>query len=236
MSISVIVPVYNEQASIEMVIREAVSTLGETGQEYEVLVVDDGSTDKTGEIADHVAEEHQGVIVIHHKDNRGIGVVYQTAFSKVKNDYVTILAGDGEVPASTIPTFLASMDGVDVVLGFLPQGKFLSNGKPDLRSRFLSGTERVLYRTLFGTFPKFQGNLMFRRQLLEEFPLSSTGRGWMITSELLIRASRAGRKMVSVPIAMRPRIAGKSKVKNLRMSIIMFLQMLRLWAHMQWKG
>lgn len=236
MSISVIIPVYDEQASIEMVIREAVSTLGEIGKECEVLVVDDGSTDKTGEIADRMAEKHKQVTVIHHKENRGLGVVYRTAFSNVKCDYLTILAGDGEVPASTIQTFLSSMDGVDMVLGFLPHGKFRSNGKPDWRSRLLSGTERMLYRTLFGTFPKFQGNLMFRRKLLEELPLSSTGRGWMIMSELLIRASRAKYKMISVPIEMRPRVAGKSKVKNFHMSIIMFLQMIRLWAHMQWKG
>lgn len=236
MSISVIVPVYNEQASIEMVIREAVSTLEEVGREYEVLVIDDGSTDDTGKIADRIAEEYSQVRVIHHERNKGLGAVYRTAFSNVRYDHVTLLAGDGEVPASTIQTFVSSIDGVDVVLGFLPHGKFLRDGKPDWRSRLLSGAERMLYRNLFGTFPKFQGNLMFRRKLLEELPLYSTGRGWMIMSELLIRASRAGYRMVSVPIEMRPRIAGKSKVKNLRISVIMFLQLMRLWLHMRRRG
>jgi glycosyltransferase involved in cell wall biosynthesis len=235
-SISVIVPVYNEQASIEMVIEEAVATLDEIGREYEILVIDDGSNDATGEIVDRMAHRYKRVTAIHHKENKGLGGVYRTAFANVKYDYVTILAGDGEVPACTIRTFMSSIDNVDVVLGFLPHGKFLPTGKPDVRSRLLSGAERVLYRTLFGTFPKFQGNLLFRRKLLEDLPLASTGRGWMIMSELLIRASRAGYKMVSVPIEMRPRIAGKSKVKNLRMSTIMFFQLLKLWGHLRWQG
>jgi glycosyltransferase involved in cell wall biosynthesis len=234
-SISVIVPVYNERASIEMVVREALATLDETGQKGEILVIDDGSTDGTGNIADRVAEEHDRVTVIHHQVNRGLGEVYRTAFGKISGDYVTILAGDGEVPACTIQTFLPHIGDVDMVLGFLPSGKYLPNGKPDLRSRLLSGTERALYRAAFGTFPKFQGTLMFRRSLLEKVPLSSTGRGWMIMSELLIRASRAGYRMVSIPIEMRPRIAGRSKVKNLRMSIIMFCQLIRLWGQMRWR-
>ena len=236
MSTSVIVPAYNEHASIEAVTREIVTMFDAMGHEYEVLIIDDGSTDGTGEVADLLAEKYERVRVIHHPKNRGLGEVYRTAFAHVTGDYVTIIAGDGEVPATTIKGFLALMDNMDVVLGFLPEGKFLPNGKPDLRSRLLSGTERWLYRTLFGVFPKFQGNLMFRRQLLDELPLASTGRGWMIVPELIIRATQSGYRITSAPITMRARMAGKSKVKNLRMALIMLQQILRLWLHMRCQG
>ena len=235
MSISIIVSAYNEQASLEAVTREVVSTLDEMGHPYEVLIIDDGSTDGTSEIADRMAEKYDHAIAIHHRANQGLGVVYRTAFSHATCDYLTIIPGDGEVPAATIPTFLSLMDDRDMVLGFLPEGKFRANGKPDWRSRLLSGTERKIYRLLFGTFPRFQGNLMFRRKLLEELPLSSTGRGWLVMTEVIIRASQAGYRIASVPIEMRPRVAGKSKVKNARMAVIILRQIISLWLHMRWK-
>lgn len=236
MSTSVIVPAYNEEASIEAVTHELVTMFEAIGHDYQVLIIDDGSADRTGEIADLMAKKYERVTTIHHPENRGLGGVYETAFAHVTRDYVTIIAGDGEVPATTIQTFLSLMDNADMVLGFLPEGKFRRNGKPDWRSRLMSGTERLIYRRLFGIFPKFQGNLMFRRRLLDEFPLASTGRGWMIVHELIIRAAKAGYRTTSAPIAMRPRIAGKSKVKNLRMALIMLQQIVRLWFHMRWKG
>jgi dolichol-phosphate mannosyltransferase len=235
MSISVLISAYNEQASVADVTREVVTTLDAVGQPYEVLLIDDGSTDGTSEIADRMAAKYDRVIAIHHGENRGLGGVYRTAFSHATCDYLTIIPGDGEVPASTIPTFLSLIDDMDMVLGFLPEGKFRANGKPDWRSRLLSGTERKIYRLLFGTFPRFQGNLMFRRKLLAELPLSSTGRGWLVMTEVIIRASQAGYRIASVPIEMRPRVAGKSKVKNARMAVIIFRQIISLWLHMRWK-
>lgn len=236
MSISIAIPAYNEQASLEAVTREVVATLDAMEHEYEVLIIDDGSTDETGEIADRMAEKYEHVSAIHHHPNQGLGAVYRTAFTHATGDYVTIIAGDGEIPASTIPTFLPLMDNADMVLGFLPSGKFRANGKPDWRSRLLSGTERLLYRRLFGTFPRYQGNLMFRRTLLDALPLSSTGRGWLVMTEVIIRAAKAGYRITSVPIEMRPRMAGKSKVKNPRMALIILRQIITLWVHMRWQG
>lgn len=236
MSISVIIPSYNEQETLESIVQEVISILEKAEQLYEVVVVDDGSTDATGDIADLLAKRNKHVTAVHHQENRGLGGVYRTAFSTVKYDWVTYIPGDGEIPACTIQTFMSVMDDMDMVLGFLPAGKYLPDGSPDLRSRTLSGIERMLYRILFGGFPKFQGNLMWRRTLLEEFNLRSTGRGWMVMIELIIRASRAGCKMTSVPIEMRPRVAGRSKVKTVRMGIIMLREILSLWICMSLKG
>ena len=67
-----------------------------------------------------------------------------------------------------------------------------------------------------GPLPRFQGILMFRRTVCERIPLTSVGRGWAVLMELIVRASQAGYRMRSVPIELRPRRSGSSKVQNLR--------------------
>jgi hypothetical protein len=86
---------------------------------------------------------------------------------------------------------------------------------------------------LFGSLPRFQGVLMFRRSLLDELELKSTGRGWTVLMELIIRASRGGYRLVSVPTEMRPRMSGKSKVNNLRTIWANLKQVFALRRHLQ---
>ncbi len=142
-------------------------------------------------------------------DLEGLGGVYTTGFTHAQGDFVTFFAADGQLPATIIKQFIPLMDNADMVLGYLP------NRNSSLLAKSLSKAERVLYRLLFGPLPNFQGALMFRRTLLNELELKSTGRGWAVVMELIIRASRAGYRLVSVPTEMRPRISGKSKVNNL---------------------
>jgi hypothetical protein len=114
------------------------------------------------------------------------------------------------------------MDECDFVLGHLP-----ARSRAPL-AQALSWAERALYRTLFGPLPRFQGILMFRRSVLERVSLTSTGRGWAVLMELIIRAKRAGYRMRSVPIDLRPRASGASKVQNLRTIGSNLLQILAL--------
>lgn len=207
--ISVIVMAYNEADSLAVTIREIVSVLSELRQPYEVIIVDDGSSDGTGALADRLSNELAGVRVIHHKTNQGLGGVYRTGFAQAQGGFVTFLPADGQFPATIIKQFVPLMDNADMVLGYLP------NRDSSLLSKSLSWAEKVLYRLLFGPLPKFQGVFMFRRTLLDELKLKSTGRGWAVVMELIIRASRGGYRIVSVPTEMRPRMSGKSKVNNL---------------------
>jgi hypothetical protein len=79
----------------------------------------------------------------------------------------------------------------------------------------LSALEKALYGVLFGRLPRFQGILMFRRSLLDEFKLVSSGRGWAVLMELIIRTKRAGKRIKCAPTSMRQRSSGASKVNNL---------------------
>ncbi len=210
MSVTIIVFAYNEEASLEEVVQELFGELRSLETNFEIVFVDDGSTDRTGEIADKLAAEVAEVRVVHHPVNLGLGGAYRTGFKEARNDYVSFWPADGQFPATIISKFLPLMEDADLVLGYLPHRDSSSFAK------LLSWGERSLYHVLFGGFPRFQGVLMFRRELLDAVPLESTGRGWTVLMEFIIRVSRGGYRLRSVPTEMRPRAAGNSKVNNLR--------------------
>lgn len=209
LDISVMVMAYNEVANLGPVVHELVDELRRLARPWELTIIDDGSTDGTALCADALAIEINNVCVLHHETNQGLGGVYRTGFAAARGRYVTFFPADGEFPASILRQFLQLIDGADFVLGYLDQ--------PDLSlvAKVLAGGERVLYRVLFGSLPRFQGVLMFRRSILDAVPLTSTGRAWTILMELILRAHRAGYRMVSVPTELRPRMSGESKVNNL---------------------
>lgn len=206
--LSVIVMAFNEANSLEIVVKEIVSELRELQQPYEVIIVDDGSLDGTEIIADRLAKKLESIRVIHHETNQGLGDVYRTGFKHARGNFVTFFPADGQMPANNIKQFVNLIDNMDMVLGYVPKRK------SSLLARSLSCAERILYRLLFGRFPKFQGVFMVRRTLLDELELKSTGRGWAVVMELVIRASRGGYRLMSVPTKARPRMSGESKVNN----------------------
>jgi glycosyltransferase involved in cell wall biosynthesis len=208
-TLSVVVMAFNEEGSLEPVVREIGSTLKGLECSYEIVIVDDGSMDDTGAIADLLADEVPHLRVVHHEMNRGLGGVYRTGFVQAKGDLITFFPADGQFSASIIPQFVPLMGGADMVLGYL------TDRESSLLAKGLSTAERVLYRLLFGPLPRFQGILMFRRTLLDEVTLKSTGRGWAVVMELIVRVSRSGYRILSVPTEMRPRMSGRSKVNNL---------------------
>jgi len=208
--VSAVVMAFDEEATLAEVVREIDDELRRLGRRYEILVVDDGSKDGTGRIADELALLLPCVRVVHHQPNRGLGAVYRTGFAEARGEWLTFYPADGQFPASIIGDYLAASEGADVILGTLPH-----RGGP-LAARALSLAERVLLRALFGHFPRFQGILMFRRALLDDTPLVSQGRGWTVLMEFVLRAARRGAHIKHVPTTIRPRRGGRSKVTNLR--------------------
>jgi len=208
LKISVIIMAFNEAKSLAVVVREIDLLLSDLGWPYEVVIINDGSSDGTGAIADQLAKGLTRMRVVHHEVNQGLGGVYRTGFAHARGDFVTFFPADRQFPPAIIKEFASLMENMDVVLGYLP------NRGSSLLARSLSKAEKVLYRFLFGPLPEFQGILMFRRTLLNELELKSTGRGWTVLMELIIRASRGNYRLVSVPTEMRPRINGRSKVTN----------------------
>jgi len=186
-TVSIIVMAFNEVQTLRAVVEEIGSSFSSAAWRHETVIVDDGSTDGTGGLADSLAESVPAVRVVHHSANRGIGEVYKSGFAAAKGDLLTFLPADGQFPAAIVADFLERIPEADLVLGFLrveQRGWF---------ARSLSASERLLYRLMFGRLPRFQGIMLFRRSLLGTLGIQPGGRGWGVLMEIVVKAIRAGR-------------------------------------------
>ena len=207
MDLSVILMAYDEVESLEPTVAEILQSLENLKCSFEIVIVDDGSGDGTSELADALASRIPGVRVIHHPDNLGLGRVYRTGFREALGDCVTFLPADGQVPSIMLERVFPLLSECDMVLCYVPKDCRLFG-------RILSYQDRLIYRILLGSLPRYQGMMMFRRSILKATNLRMKGRGWAIVWELIIRARDAGYRITSYPAIMRPRAVGASKVQH----------------------
>ncbi len=229
LAVSVVVMAFDEAASLETVVDELQRTLRGLEVPYQLLIVDDGSSDDTGAIADRLADEEAAVDVIHHDTNRGLGGVYRTGLHRARGRFVGFFPADGQFAPSALEAFWPLTEHHDLVLGYLPDRRY------SLLGGVLSRAERMLHWLLFGSTPRFQGVFLLRRALLDAYPLRSSGRGWGIIMEMILRTQRGEFRITSVPTQLRPRMAGRSKVQNLGTVWSNLLQVLQvrwlLWTN-----
>jgi dolichol-phosphate mannosyltransferase len=212
-----ILPTYNEAENIERLVRAALAQLETTGLEHTILVVDDGSPDGTGRIADQLAAELGPVRVLHRNRKEGLGRAYLAGFAlalETGAELVLEMDSDFSHDPADLPRLIAAADAADLVLGsrYVPGGGVTSWGRlRRLVSRGGSAYARVLLgvpvRDLTGGFK------CFHRRVLEAIDLEhvhADGYGFQI--ELTYKAVRAGFKVTEVPILFRERSVGKSKM------------------------
>ncbi len=212
-----ILPTYNEAANVEAVVRASLAQLAATGLDHTVLVVDDGSPDGTGEIADRLASELPEVRVLHRPVKEGLSRAYIAGFEIALAegaDLILEMDADFSHDPSDLPRLIAAADAADLVLGsrYVPGGGVENWGA--LRrtlSRGGSWYARVLLgvpvRDLTGGFK------CFNRRVLEAIDLTGVhadGYGFQI--ELTYRAIEAGFSVTEVPILFRERREGQSKM------------------------
>lgn len=221
-TISVIVMAYNEVKSVVTVAHDLHAVLTALQAPFELLLVDDGSSDGTSQAVDTLAAELPSVRAIHHPENRGLGGVYRTGFDEARGDFVTFFPADGQFEAGLVPQFYSLITSHDLVLGTLPK-------REGSLGKVLSFTERRLYRALVGPMPEFQGIFMIRKAVLDATPLLSTGRGWGIVMELILRVFRANRyRITNLPTRLLARQFGTSKANTFRNIVANMRQLLTL--------
>ena len=109
---SVVVPAYNEMGNLEGAVHDVVHAL-RTFDDYEVIIVNDGSQDGTGEVADRLAATHRPVSAIHHEQNRGFSASYQTGLKNARMAYFTFVPGDHEVAPESVEEIFGAVGKAD---------------------------------------------------------------------------------------------------------------------------
>jgi dolichol-phosphate mannosyltransferase len=223
-----ILPTYNEAENIEPIVRAASDVLGRAtadgsfGGGFHVLVVDDGSPDGTGEIADRLAAENDWMHVLHRAEKNGIGPAYLAGFRhalKQGAGYLMEMDSDFSHDPADLARLLAAVDrdrpdSADLALGsrYVPGGGVSDWG---VLRRFISEGGSTYSRLVLGLRARdlTGGFKCFRREVLEAIHFDSVrSQGYAFQVELTYRAVRAGFRVVEVPIVFRDRQQGTSKM------------------------
>ncbi|MFN2513002.1 MAG: glycosyltransferase family 2 protein [Pyrinomonadaceae bacterium] len=205
-SITVFFPAYNDEVSIAPLVRDAIAVVETLTDDYEVLVINDGSADGTARILDDLASRLPHVEIIHHETNKGYGAALRTGFGAASKELVFYTDGDGQYDVRELVKLFPLMDGVvDVVNGYKIK-------RADKRYRIFIGSfynraARVLFRLPIRDVDcDFR---LLRQSALRRIELvSSSG---VICVELVRKLHAAGCVFVESPVAHYPRLGGRSQ-------------------------
>jgi glycosyltransferase involved in cell wall biosynthesis len=201
-SLSIFFPTYNEEANIERSVQKAKQTVERITDIYEIIIVDDGSSDRTPDIADHLACTDDHIRVVRHPSNKGYGAAVYSGIHAARYDYIFFTDADLQFDLSELAILVHFVPEYSVVLGYRSPRR-----DPFLRRLNARGWN-VLNRMLFGLNVK-DIDCAFKlmdRKLVASLPLRT--RGAMMSAELLIRLQRRGVVCKEIPVTHFPRLKG----------------------------
>lgn len=209
--ISVVMPCLNEEESIGECIRDSIDALEKTGYEFEVLIVDNGSTDNSIEVS-----RQSGARVIQ-EPRKGYGSAYQRGFKEAKGDVIVMGDSDGTYPFEAIPEFIAPIiDGkADIVMGSRLKGEIMPGAMPWLHKHIGNPALTWILNQLFNIniSDSHCGMRAFSREAIHRMDLKTTGMEF--ASEMVIKGAKAGLRFAEVPIQYQTRKGGSPKLNSL---------------------
>ena len=199
-------PAHNEEANLEALVAEALATLPTLADRWEIIVVNDGSRDATGRIADDLTAANPGLVrAVHHPVNRGYGAALLSGFQAARHAHVAFTDGDRQFRVADVGRLIERMaeaDGPDAVVGYR-----IKRADPLVRTVYAKAY-RLANRIFFGLRVRDVDCAckLFRREALEDVGVESGGA--FFSAELLIKLRAAGRSVAEVGVPHYPRTAG----------------------------
>jgi glycosyltransferase involved in cell wall biosynthesis len=228
-SISVFFPAFNDGGTIPSMVLSAVMTLRELADDYEVIVVNDGSADYTAEVLEELASRYPELRVIHHEQNQGYGGALRTGFGSASKDLIFYTDGDAQYdPREMTRLYEVWSDQVDFVNGY-------KISRSDPLHRILIG--RIYHWTVKLAFGLRLRDVdcdfrLMRRTIFETVSLKSDS--GVICVELMKKVQDAGFRIAEVPVHHFHRAYGKSQFFNFRRIWRTGLQLWALWWELRW--
>jgi glycosyltransferase involved in cell wall biosynthesis len=207
-TLSYFFPAHNEEANLGGLVTEALATLPDLAEDFEIVIVNDGSRDATGRIADELTAAHPGIVrAVHHPTNLGYGAALRSGFRAARHDHVAFTDGDRQFRVEDIGRLIGRMaaeDQPDVVVGFR-----IKRADPLVRTLY-ARAYRLANRIFFGLAIRDVDCAckLFRREALAGLAVESGGA--FFSAELVIKLRAAGRSVAEVGVPHHPRTAGSA--------------------------
>lgn len=225
-SLSMLVPAYNEEELLEPFIRKSMHDLAKVADDFEIVLVNDGSTDNTLKVAQKLATDFSNLRIINLDKNLGTGKSILPAFAAASKEIVFINTVDAFFNTEDLPLLLEPLENYDVVSGY--RSDLSANS---LYQKILTVGNYTLVRLLFCLRLKAYQTVQFHRKLFLD-SISIEAKSSFISPELLLKAHKVGKSIKEVKIKYHPRSAGKAKGGNIKTIWMTLKDILRLWF--QW--
>ena len=204
-SLSVFFPAYYDEKNIDKVVHKAIEVLESLHlKDYEVIIIEDGSPDKTGEVADKLAAENPKVRVIHHPKNLGYGATLRDGFINAKMDYVFYTDGDNQFDLDEMKKFVALIPFSDIVVGYRKHKQY------SLYRKFTSLCYNYLLRLIFDIhyWDIDCAFKLFKADLFKKIKINSVDA--FIDAEIMLKAKLLGYTVTEIGVNHLPRLDGIS--------------------------
>jgi glycosyltransferase involved in cell wall biosynthesis len=229
--ISIFFPAYNEEKNTKPTVEKSIAVLNKVAEKWEIIIVNDGSKDNTGKVAKNLALKYKNVKVIEHAINRGYGAAFKSGLYAAKYPWIAFTDIDGQFDFSEITRFIEKQKETkaDLVIGYYKKRQV---------SKFKVITSKIWELIVFILFGLHVRDIdcgfkLISKKVTEKIPQLEAERGAFISSEFLIKAKKAGFKIVEIGVTHLPRIEGKGTGRDIKVIINSFKDLFRLWRKLQ---
>ena len=224
--ISVVIPAYNDQATIETVVSEAIEVVSGLATDYEIFVVNDASRDDTGALLNRLAQADKAIRVVHHETNRGYGATIAELYMGAKADLVFSTPGDRQLRPRELLKMLPVTRSFDIVIGRRKERQ-----DPFIRKVY-SFIYNSLIRILYGLKVQDINSIkLIKRKVLEHIHFEVTSA--FTDAELCIRAARLGYRVGEVNVEHLARAYGEASGGKFNIMWDTFVDSIRMWKRLR---
>ena len=232
--LSVFFPAYNEEEAIESTVIKATKILPKVAKKWEIIVVNDGSTDKTGEIVKELIKKEPRIKMITHTPNRGYGSTIKSGVYNSRYNLIAFTDADGQFDFSEITKFIKKQreSKADLVIGY-----YLKRAVPFYRVLISKILWELPVFLLFGLRVRDIdcGFKLVKKEVIDKIPRLEAERGPFISTELLVKAKNKGFKISQIGVHHYPREAGQATGVTLKVALSGYTDLLRYYRKLKKK-
>jgi len=208
-SISISIPAYNDAETITQIINESIEVLSKLATDYEIVVINDGSNDSTGEILNNLAKNNKKIKIYHHQKNEGFGKTIKEVFTLPTKEWIFFIPGDAQISPQELNEFYSSSRNYDFILGWRKK-------RHDSYFRCLVSFVYNLIISLisFNRVHDVNSVAFFRKEIMNYIPMNSQSA--FIHAEVYLKSLKKKFRIKEIKIRHNPRISGKSGAIKLK--------------------